>query len=122
LFLGYENIRTKPVELNVQEMTPKSLTKGILANALSPHPYLFWFSVGGPIYTKAMGQETMAALAFVLVFYVFLVGSKVLLAVITGKSKSFLSGKVYLGVMRSLGVVLCVLGLFLFYDGIQLLK
>ncbi len=28
------------------------INKGILADALSPHPYLFWLSVGGPIMTK----------------------------------------------------------------------
>jgi threonine/homoserine/homoserine lactone efflux protein len=30
LFMGYERIRTKGVELNLQQTKPKSLTKGIL--------------------------------------------------------------------------------------------
>jgi threonine/homoserine/homoserine lactone efflux protein len=41
-------------KFNFQETMPKSLTKGILANALSPHPYLFWLSVGAPTMSKAI--------------------------------------------------------------------
>ncbi|MDA3917771.1 MAG: LysE family transporter [Deltaproteobacteria bacterium] len=33
LFMGYESIRSKGVELNLQEKKAKSLRKGILANA-----------------------------------------------------------------------------------------
>ncbi len=122
LFMGYESIRTKGVELNLQETKPKSLTKGILANALSPHPYLFWFSVGAPTMIKAMRQNIIAPLAFIGSFYAFLVGSKILLAILVGKSKSFLVGNVYIYTMRFLGLVLCVLAFALFRDGLKLLE
>ena len=120
LFMGYKSIRTKGVELNLQETKPKSLTKGILANALNPHPYLFWFSVGAPTMTKAMSQNIIAPLAFISSFYVLLVGSKILLAILVGKSKSFLGGNVYIYTMRFLGVLLCVLAFALFRDGLRL--
>ena len=122
LFIGYESLRTKGVELKLQKTKPKSLTKGILANALNPHPYLFWFSVGAPIMIKAMGQNIIAPLAFIGSFYAFLVGSKILLAILVGKSKSFLTGNLYIYTMRFLGMVLCVLAFVLFYDGLKLLK
>ena len=118
LFMGYKNIRTKGVELNLQETRPKSLTKGVLANALSPHPYLFWFSVGAPTMTKALSQNISAPLAFIISFYAFLVGSKIVLAILIGKSKSFLSGNVYIYTMRFLGLALCVLAIVLFHDGL----
>jgi threonine/homoserine/homoserine lactone efflux protein len=121
LFMGYESIRTKGVELNLQETKPKSLTKGILANALSPHPYLFWFSVGAPTMIKAMRQNIIAPLAFIGSFYALLVGSKILLAILVGKSKSFLGGNVYIYTMRVLGLILCVLAFALFRDGLKLL-
>ena len=89
LFIGCENIRTKGVELRFEEKKPKSFTKGILANALNPHPYLFWFSVGAPTMTKAMSLNIFAPSAFICSFYVFLVGSKILLAIMVGKSKAF---------------------------------
>jgi threonine/homoserine/homoserine lactone efflux protein len=121
LFMGCESIRTKGIELNLQETKPKSLTKGILANALNPHPYLFWFSVGAPIMTKAMRQDIIAPLAFISCFYVFLVGSKILTALLVGRSKSFLRGNVYIYTMRFLGLVLCILAVALFRDGLKLL-
>ena len=122
LFMGYESLRTKGVELNLQETKPKSLTKGILANALNPHPYLFWFSVGAPIMIKAMRQNIIAALAFIGSFYAFLVGSKILLAILVGKSKAFLVGNVYIYTMRFLGLILCVLAFTLFRYGLKLLE
>ncbi len=121
LFMGQERIRTKGIELNLQEIKPKSLTKGILVNALNPHVYLFWFSVGAPIVTKAMSQNIFASLAFISSFYVVLVGSKIALAVLVGKSKSFLVGNVYIYTMRFLGLILCILAIILFRDGLKLL-
>ena len=122
LSMGYESLCTKGLELSFREAEPKSLTKGVLANALNPHPYLFWFSVGAPTMTKAMSVNIIAPLTFIISFYTFLVGSKILLAILIGKSKSFLSGKVYVYTMRFLGVILGVLAFVLFYDGLKLLN
>ena len=122
LFMGYESIRTKGVQLNFQEKNPKSLTKGILVNILNPHPYLFWLRDGAPIMTKAMNQSVFLALAFFCNFMALLVGSKILLAILVGKSKSFLVGNVYIYTMRFLGVVLCVFAFVLFRDGLKLLE
>ncbi len=122
LSMGYESLRAKGFEVNAQEKKPKSLTKGVLANALSPHPYLFWFGVGAPTMTKAISQSISASLAFIMSFYVFLVGSKIVLALLTGKSKSFLKGNIYIYTMRFLGLVLCLLAIVLFRDGLKLLE
>ena len=121
LFLGWEGIRTKGIDLNIVEKKSKPLTKGIIANALNPHPYLFWFSVGAPIMTKAMRQDIIAPLAFISSFYLSLVGSKMLLAIFVARSKSFLGGNVYICAMRFLGLVLCILAVALFRDGLKLL-
>ncbi len=93
----------------------------MLANALNPHPYLFWLSVGAPIMTKAMHVNIGALLFFIVSFYTFLVGSKILLAILIGKSKSLLRGKAYVFAMRLLGLALGVLAGALFYDGFRLL-
>ena len=42
-YLGLSSIRQQPVELDISQEAPRSYTKGILTNALSPHPYLFGF-------------------------------------------------------------------------------
>jgi threonine/homoserine/homoserine lactone efflux protein len=121
LYLGYQGIRTKGIKLNSQEIGPNSWTKGIIANVLNPHPYLFWFSVGAPTVTKAMNQGIFAPFAFIGSFYVLLVGSKIVIALLVGKSRSFLTGNAYIYTMRFLGLLLCVLAIVLFYDGLKLL-
>jgi threonine/homoserine/homoserine lactone efflux protein len=121
LYLGIENIRTKGIQVEIKRDTPRSLQKGILVNALSPHPYLFWFSVGGPTTIKAMGLGPTPAVSFILSFYILLVGSKILLAMLVGKSRSFLQGRKYIYTMRLLGLILIILAGFLFRDGMRLL-
>ena len=122
LFMGYKSIRSKGVEINIQSNQPKSLTKGILANTLSPYPYLFWFSIGAPTMIKAMNVSIIALFAFICSFYTLLVGSKILIAILVGKSKSFLNGNVYIYTLRFIGLVLCVFAFVLFRDGLKLLE
>jgi threonine/homoserine/homoserine lactone efflux protein len=122
LYLGWQNMVTKGVELKLEGIRPNALTKGIIVNTLNPHPYLFWLSVGGPTITKAMNQGLAAPLVFIGSFYVLLVGSKILIAVLVGKSRSFLVGNGYIYTMRLLGVALCVLAIVLFRDGFKLLE
>jgi len=123
LYLGFKSVFTKGLSLNSdnQPPAPKSLQKGILVNAFSPHPYLFWISVGGPITFKAVNHSLISVFAFIASFYIMLVGSKISLAIITGKSRVFLSGRSYIYTMRSLGILLCCLAIFLFKDGFSLI-
>jgi threonine/homoserine/homoserine lactone efflux protein len=120
LFLSYESLQTNPVELTVRETEPNSLKKGAIVNALNPHPYLFWFSVGAPIMVKAHEQSVFGAIAFLASFYLFLVGGKIFIALVVGKSRAFLAGNIYVWTMRSLGVLLFVFDLLLFRDGLKL--
>lgn len=120
-YLGIRNTTTRGADITENTGTRKSLQKGILVNALSPHPYLFWFSVGAPTTIKALELNMAAAASFVLSFYVLLVGSKIILAIMVGKSRSFLKGNTYINIMRLLGVILILLAGFLFRDGLHLL-
>lgn len=121
LFMGFESMNPKPPDPDLSTTRPKSLIKGILVNALNPHPYLFWFSVGGPILSKAVKVDNTGPLVFIGSFYLLLVGSKILLAVLVGRSRSFLNGHFYISTMRLLGLALSVLALLLFRDGLRLL-
>ena len=122
LYLGWQSMVTKGVELDLQGTRSRSLAKGIIVNTLNPHPYLFWFGVGGPTVTKAMNLGMVAPLAFIGSFYVLLVGSKIVIALLVGKSRSFLIGKGYIYTMWLLGVALCALAIILFRDGFKLLE
>ena len=122
LFMGYKSMNPKMGESGISERVPRPLLKGVLVNALSPHPYLFWLSVGGPIINKAMGIGTMAPFVFLGSFYMLLVGSKVVLALLAGQSRIFFKGTAYRYTMRLLGFALVVLGVMLFRDGLMLLE
>lgn len=119
--MGIKGVRTSGLVLDMETQASRSLSKGVLVNILSPHPYLFWMSVGAPAMTKAWTLTPGAAAAFVLSFYLFLVGSKVGLAWVVGRSKSFLQGRAYVITMKGLGLVLCGLALLLFKEGLGLL-
>ncbi|MDX1775060.1 MAG: LysE family translocator [Desulfobulbales bacterium] len=121
-YLGIKNIKSKGLVLENNNTAPKSLQRGILVNVLSPHPYLFWFSVGGPLVVKASDQSLPAAISFIVSFYVMLVGSKIVLALLVGRSRSFLLGKKYIYTMQLLGVILLILAGLLFLDSLRLLQ
>jgi hypothetical protein len=69
-----------------------------------------------------MAVSLPAAIFFIGSFYVLLVGSKIFLAILVGKSRSFLQGNTYIFTMRLLGGVLIILAGVLFRDGFHLLN
>lgn len=120
-YLGIESIRSQGTDIEISHTPSKAFQKGILTNLLSPHPYLFWFTVGAPIMTKAKQQNIFCVIGFIAAFYILLVGSKLLLAVITAKSRTFMTGKTYILLMRALGITLCVFAGLLVKDGLHLM-
>ncbi len=122
LYMGYQGIKSHGVDLDLKSQRTGSLRKGILVNALSPHPYLFWLSIGAAIIAQALEVNTATAIIFLLCFYLLLVGSKVLLAIMVSKSKSFLTSSSYRYIMHGLGIALILLALNLFHDGLELLQ
>ena len=121
LFLAYETFRTGPVGISKSEPTAKSLRKGAIINVLNPHPYLFWATVGAPLILRAKRSETLAPWLFVGSFYLFLIGSKVGIALIVGRFRAFLSDKPYIYIMRTLALLLAILAIFLFRDAFVLI-
>ncbi|MEW6733568.1 MAG: LysE family transporter [Acidobacteriota bacterium] len=103
-------------------MPRESLWKGIAVNALSPHPYLFWFVVGAPIIVKAVQNSVLAAAFFTGSFYFFLVTSKIFVSFIVERFKLFLCGKSYRNLIRILGILLLVFALLFLRDGLHFFK
>jgi len=101
----------------------RSLLRASLVNLLSPHPYLFWFTVGGPRLAAGWRQGALHALCFLGAFYVCLVGSKIIVAAAASRSRDmgFFSGKAYLYVMRALGAALLVFAFLLAVEGVRYL-
>lgn len=121
LYLGYGSLKIKGLEIELSRSASGSLRKGVLTNALNPHPYVFYMTVGGPILLRALDQGVVSAAAFFCSFLFFLVGSKVVLALATERSRSFLRGPIYLWIMRGLGMCLILFSLTLLREGLKLL-
>jgi threonine/homoserine/homoserine lactone efflux protein len=122
LTIGYRTFRTQAVTLPATAPAPShALAKGVAVNLCSPHPWLFWFSVGAPLLLKAAAASIPAAVGFVAIFYLLLVGAKLLLARLVGRWRGLLSGPGYLLTMRILGLLLMGFALLLFRDGYHLL-
>ncbi|HKJ68701.1 MAG TPA: LysE family transporter, partial [bacterium] len=64
LYLAYESFQSINTSIHPSDETPRSLQKGVLANLLNPHPYLFWITVGAPLILKATEMSTAVAAAF----------------------------------------------------------
>lgn len=118
-YLAYESLCFKGADLEIGKVKPQSFKKGIIANFLNPSPYLFWISIGAPTVLKASESSITAASVFILSFYVLLVGSKVGVAVIAGKSRVFLKSDHYIYTMRGLGLILLIFALVFFRDGLR---
>ncbi|OGP76985.1 MAG: hypothetical protein A2Z13_02570 [Deltaproteobacteria bacterium RBG_16_64_85] len=121
VYMSYETFRARRQEPSVSDAGPQSLRRGAMVNALSPHPYLFWLTVGSPMILKGWKTSPAAAVLFVVGFTGCLVGSKVVLAILTGRSVHRLSGRSYEYLMRALGFLLLLFAVLLLMDGLRLL-
>ncbi len=120
-YLGYDSIKSKGIEIDIQNLKLKSIRKGIIVNILSPHPYIFWLMVGAPITIRAYQASPAAAFAFIIAFYVLLVGSKISIAMVVDRSRAFLKNKVFIWTLRILGLVLLILAILLIKEGMSYL-
>lgn len=62
------------------DVVRRSVWQAILVNLVSPHPWLFWISVGAPLTVATWHDAHAGAVLFVVAFYAMLVGSKLALA------------------------------------------
>ncbi len=99
----------------------RSLLRGVLTNALSPHPWLFWLGIGAPALARAAEAGRGAPLLFAGGFYTCLVGSKVLVAALASRSRSRLQGRWHARARKLLALVLAVFAAGLLVDGVRLL-
>lgn len=121
LKMGISIIRTAGQMPQSPGQASASLIKGVVVNILSPHPYLFWITVGAPLASKAWQIHPGGAIGFVAGFYLLLVGSKLFLAFVVARTRGFLTGAAYVWTMRVLGLILCCFAWGLGREGARLL-
>ncbi len=121
-WLAWETATQSKVQMNLNKAEPRSYLRGIVTNFLSPHPYLFWISVGSPLIVKGYQENPLNPALFLVSFYLLIVGSKIGVAYIITRYRHFLEGKAYQVIMKILGLILFLFALVFFKDGIQLLN
>ena len=121
LYLAWESFSPVFQEAEAPAEPPRSWFKGIATNLLNPHPWIFWLTVGAAILAKAIAQSRLVAAAFLFGFYLLLVGSKMMVALLAGRFRDLLSGRLYRVVMRVLAALLALFALLLFREGLKYL-
>ena len=121
LYLAWESWNAAPPSATVAAAAPRSLVRGALVNFLNPNPYLFWLTVGTPMLVRAWKHSALAAALFIVVFFVCLVGSKIVLVNILAHSRERIIGRWYTPVMRTLAALLVVFAAIVARDAVALL-
>jgi len=111
IYSGIESLKIKKDSIELNAGKKDALKKGVIVNFGNPHPYVFWLSIGGPIIFKSFSVHIWATILFITGFYLLLVGSKVIVALIVENSKYFINSKYYFSIIRTLGIAQILFGL-----------
>ncbi|MDJ0837895.1 MAG: LysE family translocator [Acidobacteriota bacterium] len=120
-WLAWESFRVQPNDGDTPERQPRSLLRGVLTNLLNPAPYMFWVTVGTPTLIEAHRASLTAALAYVSAFFISIVLSKAVVALLTARFRDFLRSRIYLWLMRFLGLTLAAFAVVFLYRAALLL-
>ncbi len=116
LYLALDTFRPPRIATETPERATRSWLKGALTNLLNPHPWLFWMTAGATMLARATAESWLTAVAFLGLFYLMLVGSKILLALVVGHSREFLRGRLYRIILQILGLLLAGFAALLFRE------
>ncbi|MEM7050794.1 MAG: LysE family transporter [Acidobacteriota bacterium] len=123
-YLAFDTLRTARRRSSIEQATaatkaPRDLLRAVLVNGLSPHPWLFWVSIGGPALIQAWRRSPVDGSAFLLGFFPLLVGAKMLLAWLAARGRPYLKGPLYGRVLTACGLLLLVLGVLLLRHAVR---
>ena len=121
IYLGIDTIRSaRHASLAAQVTNPAAahvdLWQGALVNILSPHPWLFWITIGAPTLMRAWQTSPTYVFAFLAGFYVLLVGGKIAVAFAIARGRRYLTDIWYRRLLMATGALLCVFGLLLLWQ------
>jgi threonine/homoserine/homoserine lactone efflux protein len=96
---------------------PKSLANGIIANALNPHPYLFWTTIGVPILFRSGWPGHSRVICFISAVFSGLIVAKLATAIIAHYASKANSALIFRTVVRASTFGLIAFATALFLDG-----
>ena len=115
IYLGENFIAKQPEKVKLKNSS-EALKKGIIANFLNPAPYIFWIAIGTPTLIKGTSLGVLHPVLFLSGFYICLVGSKILLALILSKHHNKINERLFRVVNLILGVFMILLAGKFFFD------
>lgn len=122
VLVGVQTVREgRTATLEVADGAPappvrKALGQAALVNLLSPHPWVSWVAVLGPLTITFWRESPWAGAAVVFGFYLTLVGSKAALAAVVGSGRRRLTDASYRRTVVIAGVALVALGLVMLVE------
>lgn len=121
VWLGIEALRASrhavlPDQEGVHVAAQRELWRGALVNALNPHPYLFWMTIGGPALVNSWRISPWHTLAFIGTFYGLLIGSKIGVAWLVSRQASSLSLAWYRRILAGCGLLLFAMAALLLWQ------
>ncbi len=94
----------------------EALRRGAVVNFLSPHPWITWATALGPLTVSTWRASPPSGVALVVGFYLLLVGTKVAIALLVGRSRHRLSDRGYRRALLVAGVLLLAAGVVLIVE------
>lgn len=101
--------------------TNQSILKAALMNGLSPNPYIFWGTIGGPLLIAGWRQSPTHGLSFMTGFYVMLVGGFMAFIALFAVAKN-LDPRVSRGLSFLSALALLLFGLYQLWVGLGSLR
>lgn len=106
----------RPIPRESTQMT--SLRRATLINLLNPHAWLFWAIVGAPLTLQASHHRIVDGIGFVMGFYCFLIGSKVLLSILVARGVAWFGTGLQRWILWITTAGLLVVAVILFVIGV----
>ena len=82
--------------------------QGFLTNLLNPAPWIFWITAGSALLVTTWRSSPRDAVAFLIAFYVTLVGSKIALVLLVGATRHRMTRTAYRSLLLGSGVLLLI--------------
>lgn len=121
-YLTYESFKAKELKVSVSEEKPRSFRKGVITNFLNPAPYLFWLTIGAAMIQRALIIGTWMLPAYLIISYAVFISTYAVIAYFVGRFRNALQSKMYILIVRGMGVILAIFSMIFLIRGLTLLK
>lgn len=114
--------RLVPADAVSRGVARQALGRAALVNLLSPHPWVFWGTVLGPLVITTWRDQPPSAIALVVGFYVTIVGSKAAVAVMVARGRERIGETGYRRALVAAGVLLLLAAVFMVVEFLPLVS